>query len=684
MLPSHVFFPALLIINQILFFILDKKKSPILPSGLYTVYHYLIQMWMILIFLKTFFLFPARAVCFLSTGFAVILTFLFVFFLIKKREKLKLMLGILFLALMTLFLLQAVSPWQSYAFLPYLLIGPFLIQNRATHENYTEQMEFLVLRSILMMAENIRNMNIYEWIAEDLEYLFPHCITIVCRNHENNLFFVPEALGGIRGYKKSKNLILNNLKGKTFYVPETQEKWSKHARYGAIEPIANGLFEAFYSQIPLATVQIIEQDLKIGRGYRIYFSHDQKCFGQALIFPVHQTVKEKKNLNESILINIYSRLISMAFYQTEMIRVVSESEQRFREFTEFLPETVFEATADGVFIYVNRAGMETTGYDEMDLIRGLKMVDIVVPEDYERFQRNIARRIEGENLEAQEYEILAKNGQRIPFRVHTRALFKKRTLVGFQGVASDITDQKMIEKAMNTQAESLSRSNQELQHFAYMASHDLKEPLRMVSSYLSLLKSRYESVLDESGKDFIGYALDGASRMQQLIDGLLSYSRIQTQGKAFEKTDLNRVLAGVYENLRLRMAETRASIQNDWLPEVMADPIQMTQLFQNLLENAMKFTPKNQRPLIKITCHVQKGFFEIRVKDQGIGIPEDGKERIFELFQRLHTRSEYPGTGIGLALCRRIVERHHGKIRVESEDNQGSCFCFTLPAAFEG
>jgi PAS domain S-box-containing protein len=256
-----------------------------------------------------------------------------------------------------------------------------------------------------------------------------------------------------------------------------------------------------------------------------------------------------------------------------------------------------------------------------------------------------------------------------------RVLGKERVILL---AIEDITERKQAEIRLMGVMADLERSNKDLVQFAYVASHDLQEPLRMVSSYTQLLAQHYEGRLDEKAKKFMDYAVDGAVRMQRLINDLLTYSRVGTQGKPLEATDTHALLGEAISNLAAMIEEKRAVITNEDLPIVQADASQLMQVFQNLISNAIKFQGENI-PHIHMSAQDKGWEWVFSVKDNGIGIERQYAGRVFIIFQRLHTRQEYPGTGIGLAVCKRIVERHGGRIWFESEPGQGSTFFFTMP-----
>ncbi|MDA8164506.1 MAG: response regulator [Desulfobacteraceae bacterium] len=225
----------------------------------------------------------------------------------------------------------------------------------------------------------------------------------------------------------------------------------------------------------------------------------------------------------------------------------------------------------------------------------------------------------------------------------------------------------------------LARSNQELEQFAYIASHDLQTPLRAVSGFLDLLSRRYHGRLGREADEFIAYAVDGARRMHQLIEDILAYSRVGTRGTPFAPVDCGKALARALANLRPEIGESGGEIEKGELPTVSGDESQLVQLFQNLVGNALKYRKESEPPRIRVTAIPGPEEFLFAVEDNGIGLEPRFAERIFQIFQRLHTSGEYSGTGIGLAICKKIVERHGGRIWVESEPGQGATFRFTLP-----
>ena len=247
-------------------------------------------------------------------------------------------------------------------------------------------------------------------------------------------------------------------------------------------------------------------------------------------------------------------------------------------------------------------------------------------------------------------------------------------------IISQGMERRRAERDLRRHAEELARSNEELQQFAYVASHDLQEPLRMVASYTQLLARRYRGKLDKDADEFIAYAVDGVNRMQRLIQDLLAYSRVGTRGREFKPCEVGPVVQRAVDNVRTMLQETGGEVKVGELPAVLGDETQLIQLFQNLVANALKFHGKTP-PRVEVAAESQgRDGWRFTVKDNGLGIDAQYFERIFIIFQRLHGREEYPGTGIGLAICKKIVERHGGRIGVESRPGEGSTFWFTLPA----
>ena len=341
--------------------------------------------------------------------------------------------------------------------------------------------------------------------------------------------------------------------------------------------------------------------------------------------------------------------------------------------------------ADGCIELINNRGLEILGYKEAEIL-GKNWFDTCVPKN---IQKEISIVHNGlvsgrtEDVEIYENSILTKSGEERIIAWHNSVIrLDTGDIQGTLSSGEDITDRKLAENALAEKSTELERSNKELEQFAYVASHDLREPLRTVSSYLQLIERRYGNKLGDDAREFIDFAVDGANRMEQLIQDLLTYSRVGTRGKPFEYADLNDVLEQVVLNLRTYIDENQASVSYDQMPAVFGDKSQLIQLFQNLISNAIKFRKMGELPQIHVRAEMQNGECLISVADNGIGIDPKYSERIFIIFQRLHTNREYTGTGIGLTISKRIVERHGGRIWVESEPGIGSTFFISMPTGF--
>jgi PAS domain S-box-containing protein len=358
---------------------------------------------------------------------------------------------------------------------------------------------------------------------------------------------------------------------------------------------------------------------------------------------------------------------------------LAESEALYRRTFELAGSGIAHVGLDGRFLHVNRSLCEILGYAEGDLVgRTVKEVSHPADRDLTDARRDRVHAGEADSVRF-EKRYLRKDGRTVWVNL-TVALARGADGAPHYEIAvfDDISERKAQEAALRAAHDELARSNAELEQFAYVASHDLQEPLRMVSSYTQLLGRRYGERLDGDARDFMGFIVDGAARMKQLIEDLLAYSRVGTKGKEFRPVPVENALQRAITNLRAAIEESGAEITHDALPTVNADEVQLAQLFQNLMGNAIKFRGA-EKMKIKIEAKENSSEWQLSVKDNGIGIEAQYFERIFMLFQRLHTKGDYPGTGIGLAICKKVVERHGGRIWVESEPGRGSSFNFTLP-----
>jgi PAS domain S-box-containing protein len=370
------------------------------------------------------------------------------------------------------------------------------------------------------------------------------------------------------------------------------------------------------------------------------------------------------------------------------------AERKLREREAFFHK-VLMSSLNALYIYDMKTETDTfindeytalTGYtlDDLKARTGAGFLALFHPEDRKNlatYQQALAHAADGEIIEG-EYRFRTKDGRWI-WCLSRNAVFARDdtgAVSQFIGSFLDISERKAAEEQLAKQAQELARSNAELQAFAYVASHDLQEPLRAVAGCVEIIRRRYQGQLDARADEIIRHAVDGAARMQNLINDLLLYSRVGSRSEPFAPVDSGTALAAALKNLEVALRESGAQVTHDPLPRVTGDLVQLTQLFQNLIGNALKFRGERP-PAIHIGAKKQNKEWVFSVRDNGIGIEPQYYQRIFQIFQRLHARDEYPGTGIGLAICKRIIERHDGRIWVESRFGEGATFYFTLSEA---
>lgn len=371
---------------------------------------------------------------------------------------------------------------------------------------------------------------------------------------------------------------------------------------------------------------------------------------------------------------------------------LERAETRYRSLVEAIPAVTFMAALDEGLneLYVSPQIEQLLGFSQQEWLGNPVLWHRQLhPEDRDRWNREFAPTCGLGQPFRSVYRFIARDGRVVWVHGEAKVVRDESGRPLFlQGVAFDISALKQaeeelkklnqtLEQRVTERTEELSRSNAELEQFAYVASHDLQEPLRAVASFAKLLARRYADQIDATGQDYINRIVGGAIRMQTLITDLLTYSRVGRQGRPFAMTSCAAVLSTVCGNLKVAIEESGAELTIEDLPAAWGDETELTQLFQNLIGNALKF--RSERPTqIRVAAQADDSGWLFSVQDNGIGIDPAYAERIFQIFQRLHSRSQYPGTGIGLAVCKKIVEHHGGRIWVESAPDQGAMFCFTL------
>jgi len=375
---------------------------------------------------------------------------------------------------------------------------------------------------------------------------------------------------------------------------------------------------------------------------------------------------------------VQAGVIGLATDITERVRA-EEAHARLAALVEASEDAIIGKALDGTIVAWNGGAERLYGYTATEIVG--RAASTLVPPDHPDEMADLLDAVaRGEVVAQYEVERVRKDGSRVPISATISPIRDRAGVItGASVVARDITARKQAEAALERSRAELERSNAELQQFAYVASHDLQEPLRTITSYLQLLQRRYRGALGEDADTFIGFAVDGARRMSALIKAVLAYSHVGTHGAAFAPVDSQALVAGVVATLHDRIEETGARVTCGDLPPVWGDATQLGQLVQNLIGNALKFRRRGAPPEVTVTATRVGGDWVLAVRDNGIGLPPDQRERVFGMFQRLHTREEYEGTGIGLSVCQKIVERHGGRIWVVSESGQGATFFVALP-----
>ena len=351
-------------------------------------------------------------------------------------------------------------------------------------------------------------------------------------------------------------------------------------------------------------------------------------------------------------------------------------EHRYRTLIDEMPVGVATLTAEGSIVTASPAAAHLLGGAGPAGVVGAFLPGLLSDAGRDRLTRVIESRKEVRGLEAQ---VRHSDGEPVWLRINAwPVLGPSRSVTGWEASLEDISTYRQTERQLEERAAQLARTNTELQQFSYAISHDLQEPLQLVTRYGQLLAEEYGARLDASAHKWLAHMLTSVARMQAMINDVLEYSRVETRGQAFVPVDFTAVVAGAVANLQASIDSSSAIVTANDLPRATADPRQMMQLFQNLIGNAVKFHGAAP-PRVQVSAVEAENAWVFAVMDNGIGIPAEGLDRIFGMFQRLHAPGEYPGTGIGLALCKRIVERHGGQIWATSQPGEGSTFYFSIP-----
>lgn len=375
----------------------------------------------------------------------------------------------------------------------------------------------------------------------------------------------------------------------------------------------------------------------------------------------------------------------------DLIEQLRESEARFRTMADCAPVLLWLAEPDGLCSFFNKVWLDFTGRP-MEAEIGNGWAEGVHFEDFERCMHTYLEAFVRHQSFRMEYRLRRADGQyRWLLDTGVPRFTPGGKFAGFVGSCIDISElreahltlqrsNEELERRVAERTAELTRSNEELEQFAYVTSHDLQAPLRTITGFIGLLQKRYKGRLDAEADEFIGFIVDGAHHMRDLIRDVLAYSRAARTGSVESApVDSNSVIGEVCNSLKAVISEKKVDLQIGPLPVVRADPVMLSQLFQNLIDNGIKFS-KSDSPQVRVSAERSGTLWQFAISDNGIGIAEKQQHRLFRVFQRLHTQDEYPGTGVGLAICKKMVERHGGRIWLKSAPGEGSTFYFTLPA----
>jgi PAS domain S-box-containing protein len=474
---------------------------------------------------------------------------------------------------------------------------------------------------------------------------------IFVHDSDDNFIYVNEAACRIHGY--------------------TREEFSKMKLPQLIDPKRSGSL-ALDRQIMLEKGHLVVESVHLRKdGSLMPLEIHARTLGSSkgkLFLTVARDITERKRMEEAL----------------------RASEEKLRKMFESVTDGISVIDLKGIVTEVNQRAVEMHGFRSKDELRGKSAFDLVASRDHERVAAEMKKAIKQEVIRRAECTLLRADGSEFPGELSTSVLKDaSNNVVGHISIVRDITERRQAEEERGALLQDITESNRrlewankELQDFVYVASHDLREPLRKISSFGTLLRDSLKGKLDEDQQENFEFMIDGARRMQDMTDALLAYSRLTTRAKPPEQVDLNKVIEDLKKlELATLLDETRGVIHVPKpLPSVQADPSQVHQLFQNLIGNGLKFHKEGILPEIIIRAHeVENNMMRIEVEDNGIGIDEKYHGQLFVMFKRLHSREQYEGTGIGLAICKKIVERHGGTIGVKSTPDKGSTFWFTLP-----